>query len=441
MIWSRIAEWPMRRQLFWLLILAQLLAYASSIAIVASVLSGERRVDTLRVELTDAFTTLLGQLPPEETSANLANVSQLLQRDPRFQLGPASYGSAEPAPQITSLLEEQLPAGWHGRFQAFDLSEQNTRPGPDDEPFAVVADLGEETYLWFYPRTSVISGTVPLLALLLGATLLMVPLTLLALWSGRVLVRPVERLSQGALAFSADVMADPLEVAGPQEVRSAISSFNEMQAELRALIEERAQTLASISHDLRTPLTRLRLRMEHVELGDAAQGTERDLKAMEAMIEDALDFLRSESHRVDKVTVDLRLLCEMVVDDFADQGAAVKFVGSGGGQIECDIQLTVRALTNLVDNAVKYAGAALVAIGENGTEIFVLDSGPGIPVDRLSMITKPFNRLHTVSAGAEEAPGFGLGLSIADVNMKRQGGALLLEDNAPSGLVARLKFS
>lgn len=252
-------------------------------------------------------------------------------------------------------------------------------------------------------------------------------------------VRPVEQLSKGAQSFAIDTQTDPLPEAGPQEVRTAIRSFNVMQDKLRTLIDERGQTLASISHDLRTPLTRMRLRLEQVELYDAAEGVERDLTAMEAMIDDALDFLRSENHRVDKVMVDIRSLCETVVNDFVDQGARVRLSGQGGAEVACDILLTVRALTNLIENAVKYAGPVLVELRHDGHEIAVTDCGPGIPPDRLARVTKPFNRVETVSSGQLDGPpGFGLGLAIADVNMSRQGGSLILEPNVPTGLIARL---
>lgn len=432
---------PIRRQLLILLVVAQLLAHVSTVLIVSNAFNAVGRVDELRVELLDALTTALTLMDPNDPAAVRAALLPLVDSDSRFVLRGPGGDTSLPLPNIVDLVETELPQGWHGRIAVYDVPVGTLPVGANARPFAVVVDLGYEGYLWFFPDISLISGSLPLIGITMIVMFLAVPLLVITVWSGTYLLRPVERLSEGAQKFSEGAQVDILEETGPREVRAAIRSFNTMQERLQTLIDERGQTLASIGHDLRTPLTRLRLRLENVALGDAATGTERDIRAMEAMIDDALEFLRSQYHRVDCVPVDIASLCETVVTDFTDRGADLLLPSTATDQVVCDIDLTIRALTNIVENAVKFAGKAQVVLRDGGREIAVIDEGPGIPPKLLDVVTRPFNRLGTVSAGAPNAPrGFGLGLAIAEAAMRHQGGVLILEQNSPSGLIARLRL-
>lgn len=231
---------------------------------------------------------------------------------------------------------------------------------------------------------------------------------------------------------------------GAEEVRSAIRSFNTMQKRLRSMMDDRAQTLASIGHDLRTPLTRLGLRLEATELGDAEEGVQRDIAEMRQMINDALAFLSTENKPVTITSVDLSSLCETVVTDFADQGKEVTLCQDAETiTANCDISLTMRALTNLIDNGVKYACAVDVRVTARQKDVLVTvsDRGPGIPDELMALASKPFNRLEAKSAGQTHAlGGFGLGLAIAEDCMSRQRGYLTLEKNLPHGLIATLSL-
>lgn len=431
---------PMRRQMVALVVGAQLLAHGSTIVIVSNLLTRSDRIEGVWVELSDAFlTTLAGLDGTQDAEALLAPI---LARDARFSRVPTAPITLDPATPIVAAIRAELPERWRTRVEVVERPEDGAFPiGIDREPFALIADLGDGTSLWFVPNTGVVSRNAPVVAATLTVFFLAVPLTFLAIWSGAYIIRPVEALADGAKRFARDARTDLLPEEGPREVRSATRAFNAMQERLRQHIDERAQTLASIGHDLRTPLTRLGLRLEEVDLGEAKAGTLRDIATMEALINDALEFLRTESKPLELGPLDLASLCEAVVSEAADRGDDVVFPETPPVTLVCDANLTQRALTNLVDNAIKYAGSAVVSVAEsNGAvTITVADEGPGIPADMLELVKKPFNRLETTAAGAAEPTrGFGLGLAIAEECMTRQGGALRLSANSPSGLIAVL---
>ncbi|MDJ0626726.1 MAG: HAMP domain-containing sensor histidine kinase [Rhodobacter sp.] len=432
-----------RSQILLLLVSSQILAHAITIFVISGVLVGEDRKDQLRVDISDVFIGVLRTIDPAQSASDSFAIASLVRDDTRFTTGMFESDAQPSMDREEDLVRAELPDAWRPFVHATPQPRELQFAGPRIEPFSLVAELSDGTALWFRPSPNVVARTIPLVAATMTLMLVGVPLALLAMWAGAYLVAPVARLSSGVAQFAEDAQTNLLDESGPKEVRKAIKTFNVMQGRLRELIDDRAQTLAAIGHDMRTPLTRLRLRLEEVDLGDAAEGTQRDIEGLEAMIDDALEFLRSESKSVELGPVNVTSLCETAVSEFADCGKAVELIGERQINVTCDIALTLRALNNVLENALKYAGTATVSLMEstsdNLVEIVVADQGPGIPDEMMSLVQKPFNRLPVVEAGAEDAPrGFGLGLAIAVECMERQGGRLALSNNKPVGLTVSL---
>ena len=199
--------------------------------------------------------------------------------------------------------------------------------------------------------------------------------------------------------------------------------------------------LAAISHDLRTPITRLRLRSEYIE--DPAQRTQtvRDLDQMQSMLESVLSLLRSES-AARPTLVDVAALLQMVCDQFSDSGYAVHYLGPDRAAFIVRPDEIIRAVTNLVENATRFGTEVRVELLISGNQIIidVVDDGPGIPDERKAAMLEPFVRGEEART-MDETAGFGLGLSITQAIVTAHGGRLLLLDNEPRGLRVRLLLS
>lgn len=271
---------------------------------------------------------------------------------------------------------------------------------------------------------------------LLSVAIMAAIILAVSIWAVRRVTAPLASLSSAAERLGNDLNAPPLAESGTVEMRQAAHAFNTMQARLRGLIENRTRMLAAISHDLRTPLTLLRLRAENV--GDAH---ERDkmlatIAEMDAMIGATLQFARDEATAEQRRRTDISALVASVVDDFADGGVAVSMEPAPPVVAECRPSALKRALTNLIDNAVKYGGGARAAIRSTptGIEIVIDDDGPGIPEDELTRVFQPFYRVE--ASRSRETGGIGLGLAIALSVVEGQGGALTLSNRPEGGLRA-----
>ena len=259
---------------------------------------------------------------------------------------------------------------------------------------------------------------------------------LLALWAAVALVRPLRDLAAAARAFDAEKEGPPLAPKGPEEVRVAARSFDAMRRRIRDLVADRTGMLAAMGHDLRTPITRMRLRTEFVE--DAALQAEfrRDLDLMGEMIEGALTYLREGRHAEEPALVDLAALIETVCDTVVDLGGDVVYEGPNHLSRRLRAQSTTRALTNLVENAVKYGTRARVRLSQRDAlaVVEIEDDGPGIPAAEREAMTRPFVR-GDIARNLNAGSGFGLGLAIARAVVEGQGGRLILGE-APSGGLA-----
>jgi signal transduction histidine kinase len=269
---------------------------------------------------------------------------------------------------------------------------------------------------------------------LVSMALMAIILIVVSVWVVRRVTAPLSSMSAAAERLGTDLNALPLPETGTIETRKAAHAFNTMQARLRGVVENRTRMLAGISHDLRTPLTLLRLRAENV--GDVA---ERDkmldtIAQMDAMLGETLRFARDDATAEPRRQTDLSALLASVVDDMADAGAPVSLEPAQPIICECQPAAIKRALTNLLDNAVKYGKRARVTIRTTpqSVKITIDDEGPGIPEDELSRVFEPFYRVE--ASRSRDTGGTGLGLAIALSVVQGHGGRLRLVNRPEGGL-------
>ncbi|GLS43915.1 ATP-binding protein [Methylobacterium brachythecii] len=283
-------------------------------------------------------------------------------------------------------------------------------------------------------------------AIIFSFLFLATTLTLLTVWATRALTAPLAQLAGAAEAFGTSRVPLPLPRRGPDEVLALAAALDRMRARVNRLIDDRTQMLAAISHDLRTPITRLRLRAEFIEDDQARERTLRDLDQMNALVEAALAYARDErgaegGSTAEKPLIDIASLVQTVCDDYSDTGANVSMEQARHVLIRAHPEDLERAVNNLVDNAVKYAGSARLSVSKctNGVAIEVADDGPGIPESERHAMLQPFVRGDR-ARNLNDASGFGLGLSIVLAIVEAHDGRLTLENRPAGGLSARIEL-
>jgi signal transduction histidine kinase len=260
----------------------------------------------------------------------------------------------------------------------------------------------------------------------------------LTFFAARMAAAPLNDLSRAARALGGDLNRQPLVERGPREVRDAVRAFNAMQARLRDHVIERTHILASITHDLQTPLTRLRLKLEKVADIALRSRLIDDLDRMHALIRQGLDFSRGNQTEEPFVPLMLDSLLESVVHDAAEGGRAVALLERSGYDVEARPQALQRCLANLLENAVNHGGSAEVSAKQVNGEVHIRirDHGPGIPTDQLEAVFEPFVRLD--SSLSRTAAGVGLGLTIARQLAQKNDVELVLANHRAGGLEAWL---
>lgn len=266
-----------------------------------------------------------------------------------------------------------------------------------------------------------------------------ISVTLLGLWAARALTAPLSSFAKAAESFSLNGAAAPLPERGPEEIRFLAKALNRMRERITGLIDDRTKMLAAISHDLRTPITRMRLRSEFIEDETHRSRMLGDLDQMRSMLESVLSFLRNDRKLEAMTLVDIASTLQLVTDQFGDMGCKVSYDGPAHAMATVRPDDLLRSVTNLVENAVRFGAEATIRLrsSQDQVTIDVEDDGPGISDAQKNNMLEPFVRGDD-ARNMDEASGFGLGLSIANAIVLAHGGALTLHDRQPHGLTVRI---
>ncbi|SDH77113.1 sensor histidine kinase [Pseudomonas panipatensis] len=261
-----------------------------------------------------------------------------------------------------------------------------------------------------------------------------------AAWIGaRLLARPVQRLGDAALSLSEDLDSPPLPETGPREAKRAAQAFNRMRERIREQVQQRSRMLVAVSHDLRTPLSRLKLRVEEIDNPQLRTRMAQDLGEMIAMLDSTLHYLHQERASEPMQWFDIKALVDSLAEDACERGAKVSVEGHCA-PLKVQPMALRSCLNNLLDNALRYAGDVCFELRDSGEEVQVRvrDHGPGIPADMREQVFEPFFRLE--GSRNRNSGGVGLGLAIAREAARRQGGDLRFEETPGGGATAVLSL-
>jgi signal transduction histidine kinase len=293
--------------------------------------------------------------------------------------------------------------------------------------------LHDGTVVTFHHVLPQVEASVPyrVITLLL---LLLLSVGLLSGWAVRRLTRPLAGFADAAAGLAQNLDQPPLVESGPLEVRRATRAFNAMQCDLRRYLATRSQALSGVSHDLRLPITRLRLRLEEVESPALRAKMEHDLSEMDGMIGHTLDFLRAGSDTETPVMLNLEALIDSLVEDMEDLGADIERTGKIARPLRLRANAMRRCLANLLDNARRYGGGGTIRVVAEDTPtelvLHIDDQGPGIAAADLKKVFEPYVRLE--ESRARHTGGTGLGLAISKAIIEAHGGGIELSA-APGG--------
>jgi signal transduction histidine kinase len=379
---------------------------------------------------TDVSTSIaiLDRLPAEERASWL---KQLDRRNYRYLLDEGSPGMPmSDTPIAVTSIKDAI--GMDYPMTVTDI------PGPAKH-FQVHLKLADGSPVTIDVRPSMLPLSPWLPVVLLGQLALMIACTWLAV---RIAIRPLTRLAQAVDTLDPNTHAVHLDEKGPTEVAHAARAFNAMQARIAAYLKERMQLLAAISHDLQTPITRMKLRAEFMDDSSEKDKLWNDLGEMEHLVREGVAYARSvhgsteESRRTD-----LDSFLDSLVFDYQDMGKDVQLGGKSAAVIDTRPHALRRVLVNLTDNALKFAGAAELWVEskpDGSLSVKVMDRGPGIAEEELAHVMEPFYRVE--NSRNRSTGGTGLGLAIAQQLALALGGSLTLSHREGGGLCAELRL-
>lgn len=278
------------------------------------------------------------------------------------------------------------------------------------------------------------------------ATLFFICVLILSLWLSAAVVSPLVRLAELAEKFPDDMAGegspdeDRAPETGPREVVDLSRAINRMRDRIRSMIASRSHALAAISHDLRTIITRMRLRSEFIEEAGLRGKMLKDLQSMDAMLKKNLEFLRDGEKAPERGPIDIDSLLQTLADEFSETGLDVVFRGGSRQAVIGSFPELQRLFSNLIENGARYGKRVEISVRSatpDSVEINVADEGPGIALQDRARVLEPFVR-GEAARNMNENDGFGLGLSIAYSLAQRADGSLTLWDNVPHGLIARV---
>ncbi|MGE0043960.1 MAG: ATP-binding protein [Vicinamibacterales bacterium] len=351
-----------------------------------------------------------------ETHASI----QVVGATPDGAAGPHAAPHAPEAPAAQAILRQAL-----------------LQPGLELPPFALALRQPDGQWLTLEPPDLLL----PLwrLRLFLASALGALALAPVAWFAARRLTRPVRALAAAAAGIDLEGRGAAIEVEGPSEIRAAATAFNAMQARLGEQAARQTRMIAAVAHDLRTPLTGLRLRAESApeEVRDRMVA---DIDRMRAMVTQVMDYVQGEQGPLEPEPLDLGTLVRDCAEAAVELGRDVRCVVPDEASFVGDPLALRRAVSNLIDNAVRYAGSARVTVHRNeaGWMVDVDDDGPGIPAAAIAGVLEPFRRLD--DSRSRGTGGVGLGLAVVRSAAERHGGALVLANRAEGGLRARIRL-
>ena len=308
--------------------------------------------------------------------------------------------------------------------------------------YAVATTLEPRRSLWA-SMSSTQNGapTLPMRLLERSALFFFLCASILTVWISSAVVAPLVKLAREAERYPAEnAHLRPIAEAGPREVRDLTRALNRMQSRIEAMIEARSQALAAISHDLRTIITRVRLRSEFIADVELKEKMLHDAGLMDSMLYKNLQHLRDAKSAPDRGLIDLDSVLQTVSDQFADLGHDVTYRGGQHQIILGSLTEMQRVFNNLVENAVTYAKKVVITLDQPSPEVIrvdVADDGPGIGAESKQRVLEPFVRGEP-ARNMNDHSGFGLGLSIVRSLVEDVGGGLQLLDHEPHGLIARV---
>jgi signal transduction histidine kinase len=441
---AKLAATPLRWQFAALLVATQIAAQVMTLSLADGVsgLLGLGRV-SFATDALSPFITTIGiaqNLGPAERPAVYAAA---LAADPRLSVQTLiPYTNVQTdaySKEVRARMLGRLPDKLDGSLLILTAKPS----GPLTSPFLVNAAyrIDAQSWLVFDAASGSSLRTIPIMVGTLTVMLLAVPLAMIAIWAGMALVSPMTALARGAERFSRNLDGPPITEEGPMEVRALAGTLNVMRDRIKKLVDDRSQMLAAISHDMRTPLTRLQLRIDNLNDAEDREAMSGEIRRINAMIDSGLTFLRTQRQHINLAKVDIAVLARTIADEMSDQGRAVVHTGAAHVIGYCDRELLRRAIENLASNAVDHGGGAELQVRYAGETVVVSvsDHGPGIPDAARSTVLEPFVKADPArrEPGASVA-GFGLGLSITKAIAELHGGRLLLEANEPAGLKASI---
>ncbi|MGO8919017.1 MAG: ATP-binding protein [Stellaceae bacterium] len=349
------------------------------------------------------------------------------------------------APGLEPAPEPAAPSELHHfvaqELRGSDLSLRGERAGREPHARDIAVELTDGTLLLFEahlpgPRALIAPGPFTLSIAFLAASI-----GLLSVWATRRVTAPLSAFAAAAERLGQERVASPLAERGPAEIARAARAFNQMQQRLKRFVDEQTRMLAAISHDLRTPITRLRLRVESA-VDDPAEQRKilHDLQRMEDMISSILTFLRENREDEAVAAVDLPSLLQTMCDELADLGDDVRYLGTESLPLRCRPRALDRALRNIAENAVKFGGAAVVTLDGGAAEAVIIrieDDGPGIPETEMARVFEPFYR---ADPARDIDSGVGLGLSIARAIIRAHDGDIALRNKPQGGLEVAVRL-
>ncbi|SPZ33139.1 histidine kinase [Agrobacterium tumefaciens] len=341
------------------------------------------------------------------------------------------YEAGTPNPEILQRVKELINDG-------FLTSIRNALSGNSGPAVLTVKVDKARAVSFIMPQFPTSVWLAPAMAS--GILKIVIPLILLALLGSWLITEPLVRFAAAAQRVSMDDHSEePFKAEGASEIRSLAASLNVMQGRIQTMLRERTRVLRAISHDLRTPLTRLRMRIERSNEPALKDLMLADVTMLSSLIDASLSFLDNKFEPARKV--DLSSLLQTVADDFADTGVGARFIGPRRLTYTCMPQGLTRAISNLVDNASRYAEHIEIELEDRRDSVIirVSDDGPGLPDDLKQKVLEPFFKVDESRQTDAKSGGFGLGLSIAQgIVVIGHKGLFKLFDHRPNGLVVEI---